>query len=129
MLRNNCPKNIFTDFLFRFLRATAMLYRVYMPRQFRLSVTHVICIKTAERIIEILSRSDRSIILVFAAKGRCVNLRASPPTRAPNTRGSDFRLICGYISETVIHKGIVTMENEYKVVCALSNSAGFHDLE
>ena len=28
-------------------------------------VTHVYCIQTAERIIEILSRSDRPIILVF----------------------------------------------------------------
>jgi len=41
----------------------------YMPRQFRLSVrlsvTRVYCIKTAERIIEILSLSDRPIILVF----------------------------------------------------------------
>ena len=40
-----------------------------MPRQFSLSVrpsvTRVICVKTAERIIEILSLSDRPIILVF----------------------------------------------------------------
>jgi len=44
-----------------------------MPRQFRLSVrlsvrpsvTRVHCIKTAERIIEILSLSDRPIILIF----------------------------------------------------------------
>jgi len=32
-------------------------------------VTPVICIKTAERIIEILSLSDRSIILVFRHQG------------------------------------------------------------
>jgi len=45
-----------------------------MPRQFRLSsirpsVTRVYCIKTAERIIEILSPSDRRIILVFRHQG------------------------------------------------------------
>jgi len=31
-------------------------------------------------------------------------------------------------SETVIDRGIVTMEDEYKVVFALSNSAVFDDL-
>ena len=44
-----------------------------MPRQFRpsvrLSVTRVYCIKTAERIIEILSPSDRPNILVFHHQG------------------------------------------------------------
>jgi len=35
----------------------------------RLSVTRVDCIKTAERIIEILSLSDRPIILVFCHQG------------------------------------------------------------
>jgi len=44
-------------------------YNAYMPRQFRpsvrLSVTRVYCVKTAERIIEILSPSDRPNILVF----------------------------------------------------------------
>jgi len=43
--------------------------------------------------------------------------------------GSDFRPICGYISETVGDRGIVTMEDEYKVVCALLNGAVFDDLE
>jgi len=36
-----------------------------MLRQFRLSVTRVYCIKTAERISEILPLSDSPIILVF----------------------------------------------------------------
>jgi len=53
---------------FSFLRTTAyMLYRVYatpIP-----SVTRVYCIKTAERIIEILSPFDRRIILVFCHQG------------------------------------------------------------
>jgi len=35
----------------------------------RLSVTRVLCVKTAEHIIEILSRSDRPIILVFRHQG------------------------------------------------------------
>jgi len=49
----------------------------------------------------------------------------------PNTRSSGFRRICGYISETVIDRAIFTMEDEYKVilVCALSSSAAFDDLE
>jgi len=35
----------------------------------RPSVTRVICIKTAERISEILSRFDRAVILVFRHQG------------------------------------------------------------
>jgi len=77
-----------------FLRATAYIcHSAYMPqpRQFRPSVrpsvTRVLCGKTAERIIEILSLSVRPIIIVFVAKGRCANLTTSPPTGAPNTRG------------------------------------------
>ena len=38
------------------------------------------------------------------------------------------RPICRYISETVTDRGIFTIEDEYKVVCALSNSAAFDDL-
>jgi len=48
-------------------------YSAYMPRQFhlsvRLSVTRVLCVKAAECIIEILSLSDRHIILVFCHQG------------------------------------------------------------
>jgi len=33
------------------------------------------------------------------------------------------------ISETVIDRGIFTIEDECKVVCAVSNSAAFDDLE
>ena len=61
---------------------------------------------------------------------RCVNLMASPLTGAPNTRGGcHFRSIHGYISETVINRGMFTIEDKYKVVCALSNGAAFDDLE
>jgi len=83
-----------------------------------------------ERIIKILSRSDRPIILVFRHQG---SLRKSegvtPKGDAKYKGGSDFRPICGYISETVIDRGIVTMEEDYKVIRALSNSAAFDDLE
>jgi len=97
-----------------------------MPRQFRLSVTCVNCIKTAEDIIEVLSISD-SPISVFRHQGL---LRKSDGFWGSKLQGgSDFRPICGYISETVIDRGIVTMEDEYKVVCALSNGATFDDLE
>ena len=109
-----------------------------MPRQFRpsvrppirLSVTRVYCVKTAECIIEILSPSDKPIILVFRRQG---SLRKSggftPNEGAKYKGGSNFRSISGYISERVVDRGIVTMEEEYKVVCAVSNSATFHDLE
>ena len=53
----------------------------------RPSVTRVYCIKTDERIIEILSPSDRPIILVFRHQGSLCKSGASPPTGAPNTRG------------------------------------------
>jgi len=50
---------------------------------------------------------------------------------ALNTRGSNFRPIICYISETVIDRRIVTMEDEYKVVCrrGLSNDATFDDFD
>jgi len=96
-----------------------------MPRQFRPSVrlsvcpsvTRVSCIKTAERIIEILSLSDRPIILVFRHQGSLRKADGFTPNGGSKcNRGSNFRPICGYISETVIDRGIVTMEDEYKVV-------------
>jgi len=87
-------------------------------------------IKMAERIIEILSPSDRSIILLFRHQG---SLRKSDGFTtnggAKYNGGRNFRQICGYISETVRDSGIVTMEDKYKVVCALSNSATFNDFE
>ena len=51
-----------------------------MPRQFCpsvcLSVTRIICVKTAEHVVEILSLSDRPVILVFVIKGCYENLTA-----------------------------------------------------
>jgi len=104
-----------------------------MQRHFRLSVclsvTRVYCIKTAEHIIEILSPSVRPIILVFRHQGSlCKSEGVTPNGGAKCKGGSDFRPVCGYISETVRDIGIVTMEDENKVVCALSNSAVFDDL-
>jgi len=43
--------------------------------------------------------------------------------------GSDFRPKRSCISETEIDRGMFAMEEEYKVVCALSNGADFDDLE
>ena len=93
----------------------------------------------AERIIEILSPSDRPIILVFGHQGSMRKSRGVTPNGGAKYKGgSDFRPICGYISETVRDRGIsetvrdrgiVTMEDEYKVVCVLSNSAAFDDLD
>ena len=109
-----------------------------MPHQFRLSVrlfvrlsvTRVICVKTTERIIEILSLSDRPSIHVFRHQGSLLKSGGFTPNGGAKYKGgSSFRPICGYTWETVIDRGIVTMEHEYKVVCALSNSAAFHDLE
>jgi len=90
----------------------------------------VLCIKTAEHVIEILLPSDRHIILVFHRRELLRKSDGFTPNRgAEYKKGSDFRPICGYITETVIDRGIVTVEDEYKVVCALSNSAAFDDLE
>ena len=90
----------------------------------------LLCVKTAERIIKILSPSDRPIILVYRYQG---SLRKSggvtPNGGAKYKGGSDFRPICGYILKTVRDRGIVIMEDEYKVVCALSNGAIFDDLK
>jgi len=95
-----------------------------------LSVTRVYCIKTAEHIIEILSLSDRPIILVFRHQGSLRKSEGVTSQRGGQIQaGSDFRPICGYISETVRDRGIVTMEEKYKVVCAPSNGATFDDLE
>jgi len=117
----------------RFLRATFYSAYMYMPRQFHPSVRpfvrRVLCIKTVECIIEILSLSDRPIIQVFChQKLLCKSDRFITNGGAEYT-GDDFWPICGYISETVIDRGIFTMEDEYKVVCAPLKSAAFDDLE
>ena len=73
-----------------------------MPRQFRLSVrlslrpsvTSVYCMKTAERIIEILPLFDRPVILVFRHQGSfCKSEGITPNGGAKYKMGSDFRPI------------------------------------
>ena len=100
----------------------------------RLSVTRVDQSKTVERIIEILSPSDRPNILVFRHHRSLRKSDGFTPNGGAKYKGgaaktSNFRPICGYISERVLDRGIVTMEDEYKVLCALSNGATFDDLE
>jgi len=76
------------------------------------------------------SSSDRPIILVFRHQGSLRKSGGFTSNDGAKYKGcSNFRPICGYISETVIDRGIDTMKDEYKVVCALSNSAAFDDLE
>jgi len=62
-----------------------------MPRRFRPSacpsVTCVYCIKTAERIIEIISPSDRPIILVFGQQGLLRKFDGFTPNGGANTKG------------------------------------------
>jgi len=62
-------------------------YSAYMPRQFRPSVTRVYCIKTAERIIEILSLSNRPIILVFHHQGSLCKSEGVTPNGGAKYRG------------------------------------------
>ena len=112
-----------------------------MPRQFRLfvrpsvrlSVTRMYCVKTVERIIKILSPSNRPNILVFRYQRSLRKSDGFTPNGGAKYKGiaknTNFRPICGYISETVLDRGIVTMEDEYKVLCALSITATFDDLE
>ena len=74
--------------------------------------------------------SHRPIILVFRHQGSLRKSDGFTPNGAAKYKGdSNFQPICGYISETVIDRGIVTMEDEYKVLCALSISATYDDLE
>jgi len=86
------------------------------------------CIKTAEHIIEILSLSDRPIILVFLHQGLLSKFDGFTPNGAPLQGCSNFQAICGYIFD-IIDRCILTMEDEYKFVCAVSNSATFDDLD
>jgi len=129
-LATSFPCSTVQHAVLRFLHATAYSHANSVRLSVCLSVTRVYCIKTAERIIEILSLSDRPIILVFRHQGL---LRKSdgftPNGGAKYNGGRNFRPICGYISERVLDRGVVTMEDEYKVVCALSDSATFDDLE
>jgi len=78
-----------------------------------LSGTRVICVKTAERIIKILSPSDRPIILVFRHQGPLRRSGGFTPIAGAKYKGVAIFDQCGYILEMVIDRGIVTMEDEY----------------
>ena len=69
------------------------IYMLFIPRFFTpipcLSITRVICVKTAERIIEIFLPSDRPIILVFRHQGSLRKSGASPPTEWSRGEWSD----------------------------------------
>jgi len=75
----------------------------------RLSHACFVSKRLHERIIEILSLSDRPIILGFRHQGSLLKSEGFIPNGSAKYRGgSNFRPICGYISETVIDRGIVT---------------------
>jgi len=86
-----------------FLRATQICCSAYATAipSVCLSVTRMLCIKTAE----LLSPSDSSIVLVFRNKGL---LRKSDGF-TPKYTSRDFRPICGYISETARDRGIFSL--------------------
>ena len=87
------------------------------------------CIETAECIIEILSRSDRPIIIVFHHQGSLRKSDGFTPNGGAKYKGWQFSTNMRLYLGRVLIRGIFTMEDEYKVVCALSNSATFDDLE
>jgi len=104
-----------------------------MLQQFRLSVchTHGLHQKTLKISSELFHHLiGPSIILVCCHQGLLRRSQGFTPNGGAEYKGgSNFRPVCGYISETVIDRGIFTMEDEYEVICALSNSAAFNDLE
>jgi len=96
-----------------------------MPRQFRLSV----CPSHACIVSKRLSPSDRPIILVSGHQRSLGKSDGLTPNGGAKYKGVKIFDQYAAISERVLDRGIVTMEDEYKVVCALSNIAIFDDLE
>jgi len=84
---NIAPKHNLHTCHSKIITRDSTCYSVYMPGQFRLSVTRVICIKTAERIIEILSPSDRPIILVFRHQGSLIKSDGFTPNGGAKYNG------------------------------------------
>jgi len=73
-----------------FLDVTARRYAergICYANSVRLSVTRVVCIKAAERIIENLSLSDRPIILVFRDQGSSRKSEGVTPNRGRQIQG------------------------------------------
>ena len=104
-----------------------------MLRQFRpsvclsvcLSVTRVHGIQTAKHII----LSDRPIVLVFRNQGFLRKSDGFTPNGGAEYNGVAIFDQYAAISETETDRGIFSIEDEYKVVCALSNSAAFDELQ
>ena len=96
----------------------AICYRPSVRSSVRLFVTRVDQSKMVERIIEMLSPSDRPNILVFRHQRSLRKSDGFTPNGGAKYKGvaktSNFRPLFGYISETVLDRGIVTMEDEYK---------------
>jgi len=67
---------------------------VAYTRQFRLSVTCVLCVKTAERIIEILSLSVRPIILVFRHQGSLLKSDSFTPNGGAKYKWAGLSCLC-----------------------------------
>ena len=118
-----------------FFTARRYVLSAFMLRQFRLSVRlSYACAWIVSKRLNVSLKCFHCLIgpsfWFFVTKGCCVNLTALPLTGDKRTRrSSDFRPICGYMREKVIDRGIFIMEDEYKFVYALSNSAAFDDFE
>jgi len=69
----------------------------YVRPSVRLSVTRVLCIKTAERIIEILSLSDRRIIPVFGYQGLLRKSDGFTPNGGVSYKGRQFSTVQLYL--------------------------------
>jgi len=95
-----------------------------MLRQFRLSHACIVS-KRLSRSLKFFHHLDRRIILVFRHQG---SLRISDgfiPKGGVEYEGStNMRL---YLANG--NRYIFTIKNEYEIVCALSSSAAFDDLE
>jgi len=98
-----------------------------------LSVCHTrACIvsKRLNNIIKIVSLSDRLIVLVFRHQGLSHKSDGVTPNGVAEYKG-----VAIFDQYATIYLGngnrgvFITTEDEYKVVCALSNSAAFDDLE
>ena len=89
-------------------------------------------VKTAERIIEILSPADRPIILVFRHRWLLRKSDGFIPKGGAEYKGVaifDQYAAWLYLRNGNRYRCIFTIEDEYKVVCVLSNGAAFDDLD
>jgi len=90
-----------------------------MLRHFRLSVclsvTRVLCVKTAKPFVEILLPPDSPLILVFRHRGSLVNSDGFTPNWGAECKGGDWAIFLPRsrrISETMRDTAIVAIEVE-----------------